>query len=146
MTFDSLFGHSGYPVLFLLSFLAATILPIGSEWMLVLMIVDGFSPGYCVLVATVGNYLGACTTYLIGCWGADYVPHRLLRMNEVQVERAKGFYRKYGAWSLLFSWVPVVGDPLCLVAGLFRVPFVWFSVLVFSGKCARYALLGWVVY
>ncbi len=138
------FSFPGYPALFLLSFLAATVLPLGSEWMLVLMIVKGFSPTYCVLIATAGNYFGACTTYLIGWWGSEYVPRRILRMNDRQVERAKGHYEKYGSWSLLFSWVPIIGDPLCLVAGIFRVHFVRFSVLVFSGKFARYALLAGV--
>ena len=59
--------------------------------------------------------------------------------------RAERWYRRHGLWSLLLAWVPVVGDPLCLAAGIFRVPFLWFSLLVFAGKCARYAVLAWAV-
>jgi membrane protein YqaA with SNARE-associated domain len=138
----SLFHFPGYPLLFLLSFWAATLLPIGSEWMLVLMIIKGFNPEYCVLVASAGNYLGACTTYLIGWWGSDYVPRKILRMDDRQIQRATRYYARYGSWSLLFSWVPIIGDPLCLVAGTFRMNFFRFSVLVFFGKLARYALVA----
>ena len=141
--FYSLFTFPGYPLLFVLSFLAATVIPVGSEWLLVVMIMKGWSPESCVLVARVGNVLGACTTMWIGRWGSDYVTHRLLRMDEKQLDRAKRLYEKLGSWSLLFSWVPVVGDPLCLVAGLFRIPFLRFSVLVICGKVVRYALVAW---
>lgn len=138
----ALFDGSGYPLLFLLSFLASTVLPIGSEWLLVVMILNGFSPVGSVAVASVGNYLGACTTLLIGRWGSDFVIHKMLRMDDRQLNRAKGVYDKFGSWSLFFSWVPVVGDPLCLVAGIFRVAFLRFSVFVFTGKCCRYALVA----
>ncbi len=141
--FDSLFGFPDYPLLFALSFLASTVIPIGSEWLLVVMIMKGYPPESCVLVASVGNLLGACTTMWLGRWGSDYVTHRLLRMDVKQLDRAKRLYAKFGSWSLLFSWVSVVGDPLCLVAGLFRIHFLRFSVLVFFGKCARYALVAW---
>ena len=142
---SSLFSFPGYAYLFVLSFLASTVLPVGSEWMLILMVGKGYAPETCVLVAGVGNYLGACTTLALGRWGSDYITRRFLRMDERQVERAKRLYRRLGSWSLLFSWLPVVGDPLCLAAGIFRVPFLWFSLLVLSGKCARYAVLAWAV-
>lgn len=135
-----------YELLFLLSFLASTLLPLGSEWLLVVMIVQGFSPVGCVVVASIGNYGGACTTYLIGRWGAERVSCRWLRMDEQPIHRAKVRYEKYGSWSLLFSWVPIVGDPLCLVAGIFRAPFVPFSILVFIGKCARYSFLAYLTF
>ena len=141
---DLLFNDQGYSLLFLLSFLAATVLPVGSEWMLVMMIVKGYSPECCVLVASVGNYLGGCTTLLIGWWGSEYIIQKFLRINEKQVMRARKQYEKYGSWSLFFSWVPVIGDPLCLVAGIFRINFLWFSLLVFSGKFFRYALLAYL--
>lgn len=134
------------PALFLLSFLASTILPIGSEWLLIVMILQGFPRNQLVLTASIGNFLGACTTYLIGVWGSDFIVRTVLRVGEKNLTRAGKLYEKYGIWSLLFSWLPVVGDPLCLLAGTFRVSFARFSLLVFVGKFLRYATLAfWAV-
>ncbi len=133
------------PALFVLSFLASTILPVGSEWLLIAMIVQGFSPPQLVLTASLGNFLGACTTYLIGIWGSDFIIRKILRTDEKQLARAGKVYEKYGIWSLLFSWLPVVGDPLCLLAGIFRARFGHFFLLVFTGKFLRYTVLALVV-
>ena len=138
----SLLTTPSLPLLFALSFLAATILPIGSEWLLIVMVLQGFSLQNVVITATFGNYFGACTTYLIGIWGADFFIRRILRIGDTQIVKARKLYGKYGTWSLLLSWLPVVGDPLCLVAGIFRISFIRFSVLVFVGKFFRYAILA----
>lgn len=130
--------NNGLPALFLLSFLASTLLPLGSEWLLVVLIMNGRSPEAVVTVATVGNYLGACTTYVIGLGGAQFLITRLLRIREKDMAKARALYGRYGAWSLLLSWLPVIGDPLCLLGGIFKVRFFRYSVLVFSGKLARY--------
>jgi membrane protein YqaA with SNARE-associated domain len=130
------------PALFFLSFLASTILPIGSEWLLILMILQDFSLIPVVVTASLGNLLGACTTYFIGIWGSDFFIRTILRIDDNQLIRAGKLYEKYGAWSLLLSWLPVVGDPLCLAAGVFRIGFGRFSLLVFVGKFARYATLA----
>ncbi len=135
----------GLPSLFLLGFLAATILPIGSEWLLIILILQGVSPIDVVITASVGNFLGACTTYLIGMWGSDFFIRTILRISDQQLARSKAVYEKYGVWSLLLSWVPIVGDPLCLLAGLFRVGFGRFSLLVFIGKFSRYAALAFLI-
>ena len=134
----------GYPALFLLSFLAATVLPLGSEWLLVAMIAGAFNPTSSVLVATAGNTLGACTTYAIGIWGGAYLIHRILRMDEASQTKAHHYYTKWGQWSLLLSWLPVIGDPLCLVGGIARVRFSFFLLLVLIGKFFRYAVLAWL--
>ncbi len=130
------------PILFLLSFLAATVIPLGSEWLLVVMLLNGFSPAESVLTATVGNYLGGCTTYLIGIWGSGFVIQKLLRTGDEELKRAKRLYEKFGSWSLLLSWLPIIGDPLCLMAGIFRIGFTRFSLLVFTGKFFRYTTLA----
>lgn len=140
--FASLAQTPGYPLLFVLSFFAATVLPLGSEWLVVVMVLQGFSVQDIVITATSGNYLGACTTFILGVWGANFLIHSLLRIDEHQLEKAQRLYEKYGSWSLLLSWLPVVGDPLCLVAGAFRVSFLRFSLLVFAGKFTRYACLA----
>lgn len=139
-----LLGTCGYPSLFLLSLLASTLLPLGSEWLLVAMIAQRHDPLTVVLVATAGNCLGACTSYAIGIYGGSFLAEKLLRIDAPAREKAQRFFQRYGSWSLLLSWLPVVGDPLCLAGGLMRVPFARFSVLVATGKIARYALVAWL--
>jgi len=124
--------------LLLISFFAATLLPFGSEWFLILLLLNGTSPYLAVIVATIGNSLGAWTNYLIGVWGKDWLIRNLLRINQQQQNRAEIWFNKYGCWSLLLSWLPVVGDPLCLVSGILRTPLSHFFILVVSGKGLRY--------
>lgn len=133
----------GYPALFLVSFLAASLLPVGSEWLLVAMLIQRHDPVVTVAVATVGNYLGACTSYAIGIYGGSFLIKRVLRIDDRERERAERFFGKYGSWSLLLSWLPVVGDPLCLVGGLLKIGFFRFSAYVATGKLARYAVVAW---
>lgn len=131
----------GLAGLFLVSFLASTLLPLGSEWLLVLLLLRGVAPGSAVGAAALGNYLGACCTYAIGIWGSNFVVGRILRCDAASLARAEKWYKKYGSWSLLFSWLPLVGDPLCLVGGGLRINFLLFSLLVFTGKLGRYLLV-----
>ncbi|MFH2123402.1 MAG: YqaA family protein [Pseudomonadota bacterium] len=130
--------------LFVISFLAATILPLGSEWLLVTLILQAYPIEEVVVVATLGNFLGACTTYCIGLWGASFLAARFLRIDEARLHKTVLFYRKYGSWSLLLSWVPIIGDPLCLVSGSLRLNFLLFALLTFSGKLARYIVVATV--
>ena len=141
-TFILEFGYTG---LFILAFLAATILPLGSEWMLATLLLVGHDPVVSVSVATVGNSLGALTTYAIGVWGGPWLIERVLRVDPSRREQAEQFYARYGVWSLLLSWVPVIGDPLCLVGGLMRVPLLHYSILVTIGKYVRYQTIAWMV-
>jgi membrane protein YqaA with SNARE-associated domain len=134
----------GYPALFLLSFLASTLIPLGSEWLLVALLLQRYDPVTTVLIASAGNYLGGCTSYGIGLWGGPWLIRKLLQVDEATEQRAAQLYARYGSWSLLFSWLPVVGDPLCLVGGILEVGFARFSLLVFSGKLARYAAVAWL--
>ncbi|OBQ51711.1 YqaA family protein [Halodesulfovibrio spirochaetisodalis] len=136
--------ETGYPALFFLSFLAATVLPLGSEWLLIAMVAGSFEPTTSVIVATAGNTLGACTTYAIGIWGGAYLINRILRIDEKSQQKAQSFYSKWGQWSLLLSWVPIIGDPLCLVGGIARMRFSLFLLLVLTGKFVRYAALAWL--
>lgn len=133
----------GYTALFLLSFLASTLIPLGSEWLLVALVLKGFPTLPVVLTASFGNFLGACTSYGIGIYGSRFITGKVLRMSDQDCGRAERAFRRYGSWSLLFSWLPVVGDPLCLVAGTLKVEFVRFALLVMAGKIARYAVVAW---
>lgn len=137
-------NQPGYVSLFFMSLLASTLLPLGSEWLLVMMLTGGYDPFSVVVVATVGNYLGAVVTYLIGISGGIWLIEKILRVSPEQQEQAQQYYRRYGAYSLFFSWLPILGDPLCLVGGMLRVNFGLFSLLVASGKLVRYAVTAWI--
>lgn len=138
-------NQPGYASLFFVSFLASTLLPLGSEWLLIMMLAAGYDPLSVVAVATVGNYLGGVVTYLIGIAGGSWLIEKVLRVSQLQQERARRAYDRFGVYSLLFSWLPVIGDPLCLVGGALRVKFWLFSLLVASGKLARYVVTALVV-
>lgn len=133
-----------YIALLIVSFLAATLLPLGSEWLLVALLLGGKSPILVVVIATVGNTLGGATNYLIGRWGSTWLISKVLRINPDQQQQAQDWFQRYGSLSLLFSWLPVVGDPLCLVAGTLRTSLARFFVLVTTGKALRYISLTWL--
>lgn len=124
--------------LFASSFLSATLLPGNSEVVLVAMLLSGVSqPWLLVLIATMGNSLGGLTNVILG----RFFP---LREKSRWQEKAVGWLKRYGAATLLLSWMPVIGDLLCLVAGWMRIS--WGPVLFFLclGKALRYVLLAWV--
>ena len=135
----------GYPTLFAVSFLAATVAPLGSEWLLAALLVKGLDPAILLFAATSGNVLGAQTTWAIGIWGGPFLMERVLGIGKASRQKAQRLYDRWGSWSLLMAWAPVVGDPLCLVGGLFGVPFWRFTLFVGAGKLARYAFLIYVV-
>jgi membrane protein YqaA with SNARE-associated domain len=141
---EEFYISQGYPALFVLSFLASTIIPLGSEWLLAALVAAGYNPMISVVVATFGNTLGAVTTYGIGVYGSPVLIGRVLRMSEESRQKAERIYGRYGFWSLLFSWLPVIGDPLCLVGGVLRIRFMLFLFLVFSGKLVRYVAISLV--
>ena len=134
---------NGYSSLFLLSFLASTLIPLGSEWLLVALIVQGFNPLPVILVASFGNLLGGVTSFGIGYLGSSLLVGKVLRMDESDRSRAEQLFTKYGSWSLLFTWLPIIGDPLCVVAGLMKINLVRFGLLVIIGKAARYTAVAW---
>lgn len=140
-----LFTEFGYIGLFISAFLAATILPLSSEVVLSALLLNEFNPVLLVLIATTGNVLGSVVNYLMGIYGGDYLRHKFLRMSDDDYATAIQRYQSWGRWSLLFAWVPIIGDPLTFVAGVIRVNFVWFLLLVSLGKFARYALIAYGV-
>jgi len=142
---ETFLTEHGLPALFGLSFLASTLVPIGSEWLLAVLLLEGRDPHAAVAVATLGNSLGALTTWAIGLWGGSFFMHRVLRVDESSRRRAEGLYARFGSWSLLLSWLPIVGDPLCLVGGLLRVGLLRFILLVGIGKLVRYAAVAGMV-
>jgi len=131
--------------LFFSALVSSTLFPGGSEALLLYRLHEGGDAMALVLIATVGNVLGSLITYAMGRLGNEVVHRKWLRMDETKVARAEHWFGKYGQASLLFAWLPIVGDPLCLVAGLLKSPMLWFIVLVTIGKAARYSVLAWLI-
>ncbi|AYC34518.1 DedA family protein [Pseudomonas cavernae] len=129
--------------LFLCAFGAATLLPLQSEALLVALLLDDRqAPWALIAVATLGNVLGSLVNWLLGRSLERFRARRWFPLNAEQLQRAQRHYRRFGCWSLLLSWLPIVGDPLTLVAGVMREPLWRFLLLVGLAKGARYLLLA----
>jgi membrane protein YqaA with SNARE-associated domain len=135
----------GYAGLFLSAFLAATILPLSSELVLSALLLGSLSPTTLVIVATTGNVLGSLTNYALGYWASKVMVKKWLRMSEDDFVRAEQRFVKYGMFSLCFAWLPVVGDPLTVMAGVLRIRLRWFLLLVTAGKLLRYVVISYLV-
>lgn len=126
--------------LFLSSFISSTLFPGGSEVVLgVLAAVRHYDPWLLLAIASLGNTLGALTTWALGYLLARRFP--LEARLAVKQQRALAWLRRWGSPALLLSWLPVVGDPLCFAAGLLRLPFLVSLVFIALGKTARYAII-----
>jgi membrane protein YqaA with SNARE-associated domain len=128
-------------VLFAWSFAAATILPLSSEIPLAVAVRRSNSWLLPVTVATAGNYLGACTTYLL----ARYATDRAAPAPSRRTAHAAALIARWGAPALLLSWVPLIGDVLVVLAGIAHMPFVRFSIWTLIGKAARYVAVAWLM-
>jgi membrane protein YqaA with SNARE-associated domain len=122
------------------SFLAATILPLASEVPLAIVVRRHGDVVLPVAVATLGNFAGACTTYGL----ARAAAAKLLPRSSQHPPRALVLFERYGAPSLVLSWVPIVGDAIVALAGASRVPIAAFSLWTLIGKAARYAVVAWI--
>ncbi|KTC42508.1 MAG: YqaA family protein [Pseudomonas sp.] len=131
--------------LFLAAFGAATLLPLQSEALLVGLLLNGqWAVLGLWLVATLGNVLGSLVNWWLGRRLERYQDRRWFPIAPRQLQRARKHYQRYGHWSLLLSWLPVVGDPLTLVAGVMGEPLKRFLLIVTLAKGARYAVLAWL--
>ncbi len=127
-----------YTTLFLVSFLAATLLPLGSEALLLYDIAQNYSLLFLWSVATVGNTLGSMFNYWLGLKGETYLEKKG-HLSATKMHKARRFFAKYGGCTLLLSWVPIVGDPLTFIAGVLRYDLKYFIAIVFVAKGLRYA-------
>ncbi|MFT6022133.1 MAG: membrane protein YqaA with SNARE-associated domain [Ascidiaceihabitans sp.] len=135
-----------YVGLFASALVAATILPMQSEAVLVgLLALDAHSTVALIVVATVGNVLGSIINWYLGRYILRFKNKRWFPSSEQQLERAQNWYRRYGRWSLLASWLPIVGDPLTVVAGVMKEPIGPFIILVTLAKGTRYIVLAAIV-
>ena len=123
----------------LVAFVGATLVPVSSELAVVAALKAGLVPWHVFIAASAGNAAGASLNYLLGHLFAPRVEVRL--QNNSSGRRALRWSQKFGKWSLLGSWLPVVGDPLCLAAGLFRIPFPFFVLVGIGTRLVRYLFL-----
>lgn len=129
--------------LFLSSFISSTIAPGGSEAVLAYMVSQGvYSSGQLVIVATIGNTLGAMTTWGLGVFAAKKMP--VAAMLSGKHRKALTVITKRGLWALFFSWLPVIGDAFCFAAGWLKFPLAPGCLAIFLGKLGRYAAIAWL--
>jgi membrane protein YqaA with SNARE-associated domain len=150
-------GDTSLAALFIAAFASATLLPANSELVLVAVLRAHPDLAFAAIaLATLGNTLGGLTTYAIGRLlpqktavavgeGEENTPPPLGE-GRVRVDpRALALMRRHGAWALLLSWVPILGDALCAAAGWLRVPFAWSLAAIAFGKLARYIAVAYLV-
>ena len=132
-------------LLFLSAFGAATLLPLPSEAVLLGLLMQGsHSAGMLIAAASLGNILGSCVNWWLGLKIEHYKDKKWFPVSAGKMQQAQGIYRKYGFWSLLLSWVPVIGDPITLIAGLLKESFPRFLLMVSIAKIGRYLFVYWM--
>ena len=135
-----------YFYLAITAFLSATLLPMGSEALLLLYAKDvSLSILALAFTASIFNTLGSCVNWWLGCYLEHFQGKKWFPVSQEQLTKAQLRFNKYGKTSLLFAWLPLIGDPLCFVAGLLRVHFFPFFVLVLIGKSLRYGILLFLI-
>jgi membrane protein YqaA with SNARE-associated domain len=135
-----------YAGLFATALAAATLLPAQSEALLAGLLLSGAYPPWALItVASAGNVLGSVINWAIGRGIERFRDRPWFPIDTATLERAQGWYQRYGRWSLLASWVPIIGDPLTVVAGVLRVGLPTFVALVTLAKTGRYLAVYAVV-
>lgn len=134
-----------YFLLFVSAFGAATLLPLQSEAVLLALLAEGSQSAFwLIVIASLGNVLGSCVNWYLGLKIEQYKNKKWFPISESKMFQAQNIYQKYGFWSLLLSWVPIIGDPITLIAGLLKENFVRFLVIVTIAKVGRYLCVYWI--
>lgn len=134
-----------YLSLFISAFLAATLLPVSSEILLATLLKTTHSSAVLLFIAaTLGNTLGSCVNWYLGRYLERFKDKKWFPVSEQQLNRARQAFNRYGYYSLLLSWVPIIGDPLTVIAGFLRMPFLLFVLIVLIAKSTRYAFIIWL--
>jgi len=129
-----------YIIIFIVSLLSATILPLSSETLLIYYLENGSSSLYLLIFAGLGNTLGSIINYFIGKKGVDWLINSK-KISRLRLKKSQKIFKKYGKYSLLLSWLPVVGDPLTFIAGALKFNFKLFIMMVAISKFGRYIIL-----
>lgn len=139
-----------YLLLFISAFGAATLLPLQSEAVLVsLLLQNKYTVFGLIAIASLGNVLGSCVNWYLGIKIEQFKNRKWFPISAAKMAKAEVMYQKYGYWSLLLSWMPIIGDPITLVAGLLKENFYRFLLIVSIAKTGRYvfvylAILGFI--
>ncbi len=136
-----------YFQLLIISFLAATILPLSSELVLsTMLLTDSFDKYLLLVVASFGNIFGSSVNWYLGKKILIFKDKKWFPVNEKQIAKSEMYFKKYGIWSILLAWVPIIGDPLTVIAGILRVKFFTFLLLVSISKTSRYIFLIFIIF
>jgi len=133
-----------YLILFFSALISATLFPLGSEALFIYDIKEGYNIYLLLLFATLGNSLGSIINYFLGLKGEEYLIEKKL-LNEKYINISKKYFDKYGFITILFSWLPIIGDPITFVAGILKYDFKKFMILVVISKFSRYLFIALVV-
>ena len=133
-----------YSILFFSAFISATLIPFGSEALLIYDIKEGYNVVYLVLIATLGNSLGSIVNYFLGLKGEEFLIRKNL-LKEKSILKTKKYFDKYGSICILFSWLPLIGDPITFIAGVLKFNLKLFILLVFIAKFLRYLFLVLII-
>ena len=133
-----------YATLFISALISATLFPLGSEALILYDLNEGYPTLWLLVWATFGNTMGAVVNYILGYQGEKFLEKKRL-IKKKKFTKFTKYFEKYGAYTLLLSWLPLVGDFFTLAAGVARYPFVNFFLLVLVAKFGRYLVLiiGW---
>ncbi len=126
------------------SFLAATLIPFSSDALLLLMVANGFAPIDCIVVATLGNWLGGMSSYFLGYLGKWSWIEKYLRVERQKIERWHNKLEKRGAIFAFFSWLPFVGDIFAVGLGILRTNYIVIATAMLIGKFLRYVIWAWL--
>ena len=134
-----------YLTLFFSAFISATLIPFGSEALLIYYIKEGYNVYFLILFATLGNTLGSILNYFLGLKGESFlVKNNFLK--EKLLLKSKNYFYKYGWFCILFSWLPIIGDPITFIAGVLKFNLKLFILLVLIAKFSRYLFIALLVY
>lgn len=140
----------GYIGLFLAAFLAATILPFGSEFVFVALIAAGLDGWTCVVVASIGNWLGGMTNYYLGRLGKTEWIEKYLNVKKEKIDKIQHWLQGKGAAMAFFSFLPFVGDVIAIALGYMRANIYIVNISMFAGKLIRFVLImygvNWVIF
>ncbi len=134
-----------YSSLFISSFLSSTILPGHSEITLTTFILlEKYSSFILIFFASLGNILGSIVNWYMGLYITKFVNRNWFPFKIKNLDKASSWYLKYGKWSLFLCWIPIIGDPLTIIAGIYRVPLIIFIIIVSISKILRYIFVGYI--
>ncbi len=128
--------------LFLLAFSAATLCPGGSEAALLAMAAfSQHSTLILLIVASVGNILGSVLNYWLGRAALNYQDRKWFPVSRTSLTKSQRWFSRWGQWTVLLAWAPVIGDPITVAAGMMRMQFAYFVILVSLSKTLRYMVV-----